>query len=309
MTARLAILCPGQGAQSPSMFDLVQSEPGIDETVQGWLLDAGGPVAQAPVAHLLAQPSAMFDNRCAQPLVVAATLAAWTVLAARLPRPALVAGYSVGEVSAYAIAGVFQLHEAVAVAARRADMMSRVAAEHGPQGMAVLSGAAPDMLRTMLAQAGCEPAIALPASTVVGGLQGSLASLQALALQAGANYTSLPINIASHTSLLQAALTPLHDLFQAKSAAPALPLLAGVRAEVVAGRDQAIDLLARQAAETIQWTNCLDTISESRIDVVLELGPGNALARMLRERHPNIPCRSLSDFRSVDGIAAWVGKH
>jgi [acyl-carrier-protein] S-malonyltransferase len=100
MTMRLAILCPGQGSQGPSMFDLAAGDAAALDRVQAWLRGADGPVASTPLHALLAHPSAMFDNRSAQPLVVAATLMAWTMLAAHLPRPALVAGYSVGEVSA-----------------------------------------------------------------------------------------------------------------------------------------------------------------------------------------------------------------
>jgi [acyl-carrier-protein] S-malonyltransferase len=184
--------------------------------------------------------------------------------------------------------------------------MSGAATARGAQGMAAISGTTPDALAAMLAQAGCEAAIDLPASTIVGGLSDGLAMLQTLAVEAGANYTALPINIASHTRLLAAAFAPLRELFDAHAGAPALPLLAGISGEIVHGRDQAADLLARQAIETIRWTDCLDAILEARIDVVLELGPGNALARMLRERHPHIPCRSLADFRSVKGVLAWV---
>jgi [acyl-carrier-protein] S-malonyltransferase len=69
---------------------------------------------------------------------------------------------------------------------------------------------------------------------------------------------------------------------------------------------EAAELLAQQTASTIRWTDCLDAINEARIDVALELGPGNALTRMLRERHPRIACRSVADFRSVNGVVAWV---
>lgn len=306
MTARLAILCPGQGAQHAAMFELARADAGSGETIDAWLRAAGGPVAQAPLDELLAHPSAMFDNRSAQPLVVAASLAAWRVLAPRLPRPALVAGYSVGEVSAYAVAGAFPLDAAVAIAARRAGIMSAVAAARGAQGMVAVSGLFPDALAAMLAQSGCEAAIDLPASTIVGGRAEGLALLHTLALAAGASTTPLPINVASHTSLLRDAAAPLRALFAAQAAAPDLPLLAGVTGEIVHGRDRAADLLARQAAETIRWTDCLDAIAESRIEVALELGPGNALARMLRERHPHIACRSIADFRSVKGVVTWV---
>jgi [acyl-carrier-protein] S-malonyltransferase len=306
MTRRLAILCPGQGAQSASMFDLVRAEPGVLASAERWLRNAGGPAAQMPLAELLAHPDAMFDNRSAQPLVVAASLAVWQMLAPRLPKPALVAGYSVGEVSAYAVAGVFPVVEAVAIAARRADVMSTVATAGGAQGMAALSGVRADDLTAMLASAGCAVAIELPASVVVGGPIDGIARLQALAAGSGAQCTPLPINVASHTRFLVDAVEPLRTLFRAHAAAPSLPLLAGISATNVHDADDATGLLARQTAETIRWTECLDAIAETRIDVALELGPGSALSRMLRERHPHIACRSVADFRSMKGVVNWV---
>jgi [acyl-carrier-protein] S-malonyltransferase len=248
----------------------------------------------------------MFDNRCAQPLVVAATLRAWTMLAGLLPSPALVTGYSVGEISAYAVAGVLPLDHAVAIASRRAVIMSEVAANSGEQGMAAVSGVAPHVALDLVVQAGCEPAIDTPGALIVGGLRDQLARLEALAAQGGASYKPLPINIASHTGLLAAAVDPLRSLLQAHAGSPARPLLAGVTAASVHDGAQAAELLALQTANTIRWTDCLDAIAEARIDVALELGPGNALTRMLRERHPEIACRSVADFRSVKGIVTWV---
>jgi [acyl-carrier-protein] S-malonyltransferase len=305
MTMRLAILCPGQGAQNPAMFDLAAGDPATSARVEAWLRDAGGPVAGMPLPALLAHPSAMFDNRCAQPLVVAATLMAWTMLADRLPPPALVAGYSVGEVSAYAIAGVLPLERTVAIASQRAALMSEAAAGGGEQGWRRCQ-ASRIKLPDLATQAGCEAAIDTPGALIAGGLRANLDQLAKLALQAGAGYKPLPINIASHTSLLAGAVDPLRSLLQAHVRAPTLPLLAGVSAAAVHDGAQAAELLAQQTANTIRWTDCLDAIAEARIDVALELGPGSALSRMLRERHPHIACRSVADFRSVKGIVAWV---
>ena len=303
---RLAILCPGQGGQGPAMFDLARSDAAAFARAEAWLRGAEGPVAQSSLPELLSHPSAMFDNRSAQPLVVAATLAAWTLLADRLPRPALVAGYSVGEISAYAVAGVLPVDQAVTVATQRAAIMSEAAACSGEQGMAAVSGIPFDAARALLAQAGCEPAIDTPAALIAGGLRENLEKLEALAVRAGASYKPLPINIASHTSLLAEAVGPLRELLRAHARAPALPLLAGVSAETVHDGEEAAELLASQTARMIRWSDCLDTIAEARIDVALELGPGNALSRMLRERHPGIACRSVADFRSVNGIVGWV---
>lgn len=303
---RLAILCPGQGAQSPAMFDLASGDQAAFGQAEAWLRDADGPVAQTPLPDLLAHPAAMFDNRCAQPLVVAATLVAWTMLAGRLPRPTLVAGYSVGEISAYAVAGVLPLERAVAIASRRAAIMSEAAASAGEQGMAAVSGLTAQAALDLVGQAGCEAAIDTPGALVAGGLRANLDRLATLAPSIGATYKPLPITVASHTSLLAGAVDPLRGLLGEHAAAPALPLLAGVDASTIHDAGKAAELLALQTATTIRWTECLDAMLEARIDVALELGPGNALSRMLRERHPRIACRSVADFRSVKGIAAWV---
>jgi [acyl-carrier-protein] S-malonyltransferase len=306
MTMRLAILCPGQGSQSAAMFDLMAGDQAASSRVDGWLRSAGGPVAQTPLPELLAHPSAMFDNRSAQPLVVAATLMAWTMLAERLPRPSLVTGYSVGEISAYAVAGALPLERAVAIAAERAAIMSETAASSGEQGMAAVSGIAFQAALELVTQAGCEAAIDTPGALIAGGLRADLERLEMLAPQFGGTYKPLPISVGSHTSLLAAAVDPLRELLLLDTAAPALPLLAGVSASTIRDGVDAAELLARQTANTIHWTDCLDAIAEARIDVALELGPGNALSRMLRERHPHIACRSVADFRSVKGIVAWV---
>jgi [acyl-carrier-protein] S-malonyltransferase len=50
----------------------------------------------------------------------------------------------------------------------------------------------------------------------------------------------------------------------------------------------------------------MDAAAESGVTVALELGPGAALSRMLRTRHPDIACRSVSEFRSLDGIVGWL---
>jgi [acyl-carrier-protein] S-malonyltransferase len=146
----------------------------------------------------------MFDNRCAQPLVVAATLMAWTMLAGRLPPPALVTGYSVGEISAYAVAGVLPLDRAVAIASQRAAIMSEVASRGGEQGMAAVSGIAFHAALDLVTQAGCEAAIDTPGALIAGGLRAESRPTGGARTAGRRKLQALPINIASHTSLLAA---------------------------------------------------------------------------------------------------------
>jgi [acyl-carrier-protein] S-malonyltransferase len=61
-------------------------------------------------------------------------------------------------------------------------------------------------------------------------------------------------------------------------------------------------------AETIDWAACLDGLRERGCTVLLELGPGAGLARMARDRMPDIPARSVAEFNSLDGVLDWVGR-
>jgi len=91
--------------------------------------------------------------------------------------------------------------------------------------------------------------------------------------------------------------------------APHTPVLAGVDGTPVLSRTRAIETLANQTAETILWHACLEGLREAGCTVLLELGPGADLARIARDQLPDIPARSIAEFRSLHGAVAWVTRH
>ena len=291
MTARLLLLCPGQGGQHAGMFELARTHAGARDFLARCALPDDA--------------AALFDNRVAQPAIVAATLAMWVALQDALPAPALVAGYSIGELAAYGVAGALPLAAAVDLARRRAGLMAEAAAGV-PQGRAAVAGVAVEAVR---ARAGVgEIAIVTGAdSCIVGGTRAQLALLAQHWPQA--RIQVLPVGVASHTRLMQAAVAPFAAHLRAAAfGAPRCPVLAGVDAARVVRSEMAIDRLARQLAETIAWDACMDAAGEAGITVALELGPGAALSRMLQARHPHIVCRSSANFQTLAGITHWVGR-
>jgi [acyl-carrier-protein] S-malonyltransferase len=56
----------------------------------------------------------------------------------------------------------------------------------------------------------------------------------------------------------------------------------------------------------VAWADCLESCLEAGASAFLELGPGAALSNMSASAHPNIPSRSLDDFRTIQGVASWV---
>lgn len=306
MAGRLAILCPGQGAQHAGMFDLARLDPNASRLLDDWF----GDPAIGPLLHASIAGEVRFTNRIAQPSIVAAGLATWSALRASLPEPALVAGYSIGEVTAYGVAGALDGGDAVKLAIERARLMDACLGGGPAQAMVALSGMPDGSLEALLARFGFYAAIVTGDDALVAG--GPAAQGEALAeaaLAAGGRSTLLPVAVASHTPLLQGAVAPFADVLAGQRwSNPAFPVLSGISAEPVHDAGKAIRELPRQIAEPILWRECMDACVEAGVTVALELGPGAALARMLQSRHPGIACRSVSEFRSLDGIHSWLGR-
>lgn len=298
MTLRLAILCSGQGAQHDGMFDLARTATGMAAQIESWAL----PAADAD----------RFANRNAQPLIVGAACATWLALQARLPHPHVVAGYSVGELAALAVAGILTATDAVALARRRAALMDACVDPEQPQGLAAVSALPHPALQALLTGAGmparCYVAIDNGAEQViVGGLSAALDALRPQVEAAGGRMQRLPVGIASHTPLMGGAVAGFQDGVAALHAvSPRARLLAGVSGIAASDGATALRNLVAQTTETVRWSACMDAITESGATAALELGPGTALARMLSARHPHITCRAVDDFRSLDGIVGWI---
>lgn len=295
MSGRLLLLCPGQGGQNAGMFDLAQQHPRARA-----LLDSG--------AYSDAVREDIFSNQVAQPTIVTATLAMWEALRDDVPTPVLVAGYSVGELSAYGVAGAIDVDTAVALAIQRAQAMDAAVAQTAPQGIAAVSGLPMAQLRQICATQDCEVAIVTgEESCIVGGLRQHLQALAQAVPTAGGRIELLPVAVASHTSLMAPAVAPFAaDFLRARFVPPICPVLSGISAQRIERQDLAADYLSRQLSETIMWSDCMDAATEFGITVVLELGPGAALSRMFAARYPGIACRSVADFRSLKGITTWI---
>jgi [acyl-carrier-protein] S-malonyltransferase len=301
--ARLAILCPGQGGQHAGMFDLLREDVRAADLIAGAGLAAA--LGHAPVA-VLAEDGLLFANRQAQPLVVAATLAAWEMLRDALPQPALVAGYSIGELAAYSVAGALSAPDAIAIAAQRATFRDACAAAV-PQGLMSVAGFEVRAAQALLQAHGAHVAIETDFDKLIaGGTQAALLAAQTDLESRGAHTGRLPVSVASHTPLMQAAAHRFAALLaDARFADPAVAVLAGY---AIRDRRAAQAALVQQLTATVRWSACMDACAENGITVALELGPGAALSRMLRARHPGIACRSVSEFRSIRGVLSWLAR-
>ncbi|MBK7955318.1 MAG: triphosphoribosyl-dephospho-CoA synthase [Candidatus Accumulibacter sp.] len=148
-----------------------------------------------------------------------------------------------------------------------------------------------------------------PKHMVLGGRQSALAAAATEALALGATRTVvLPVSTPSHTPLLatassafRAALAPWDQPGRL-----AFPVFGAIAGRAAYTRSAALDALAAQISTPLDWACCLSNLVETQPDRVLEVGPGNALARILEELAPGLPVRATSDFRSSEGILNWL---
>ncbi|HDS1634636.1 TPA: malonate decarboxylase subunit epsilon [Stenotrophomonas maltophilia] len=296
----LALLCPGQGAQHAAMFDRVRdlaaARPVLDATSE--LLGRDVFAAAAADDH--------FDNVRAQPLLCAASLAHWQGLREVLPTPTVIAGYSIGELAAHAIAGGVDAATCLALAAQRALLMD--SASPADAGLQAVLGLERHVLQPLCDLHGAHVAIANGQDHfIVGGTHASLQRLADAARPQGADIRPLPVHVPAHTPLLTAAVAPFAAALDASPLqAPRLPLLAGIDARPVRDRATAVHTLSAQLAQTIEWAQVMRQAFERGARVFLQLGPGNALARMIAPAYPCCEVRAVEEFQSLEGAAAWV---
>ena len=297
-----AVACPGQGAQAPDMFDAVAAHP----RGRAVLEDFGAARGRDLVAEAQAGGD-LRPNAWAQPALVALARATWGVLAPELPTPAAFAGYSVGELSAWSCAGAWDAATTARVAATRARLMD----EADPGGCAML--AVRGVPLPLLAEAGAELGLHIAIvndeadHAVLAGLQAALARAEERLRGRGATLRRLDVPVPSHTPLLAPAAARFADVLAGLPArAPAAPVLRGIDGRRSFDARSGLAALARAIAEPVQWAACMRELTESGVRVVLELGPGRTLARLIGEAQPEIEVRSVADFRSWRGVVDWL---
>ncbi|MFZ3001869.1 MAG: acyltransferase domain-containing protein [Undibacterium umbellatum] len=303
---KFALLCPGQGAQSAHMFALANQHGQAASFVQEALRQS---IEQHTLADALSSPDLLFENRYAQPLIIAATLANWLALRDDIPTPDLIAGYSIGEIAAHAVSGSIEVQAAMHVATARAALMQ--ACVHMPQRMLAVSGAVlADLQRFAVSHDLHVAIINADNKVILAGLASKMsAAIPKLASLPGHDITctEVAVHIASHTPLMQAAAPGFAQLLDDTPVCTTdIPVLAGINAEKISQPANIRSSLLAQMTQTIHWHACMDALAENGIRCVLELGPGSALSNMLQVRHPRIACRSVAEFRSLDGVRNWV---
>ena len=273
----LAVLAPGQGAQKPGFLTPWLDLPGAEARLRWWSALAG-----VDLVHLGTEADAeeIKDTAKTQPLLVAAALLA----AEHLPMhdAGVVAGHSVGEVGAAALASVHSQEAAITFAAASGREMAAACALE-PTGMtAVLGGEAADVLAA-IEGAGLYPANRNGAGQIVAA--GALSGLEKFAAvpPAGTRVRSLPVAGAFHTPYMAPAEQALAALAAGVTAGtPGKILLSNRDGAAVDHGPTMLQRLVRQVTAPVRWDLCTATLAEIGVTAVVELPPAGTLAGLAK---------------------------
>lgn len=308
----LAIVCPGQGSQSPGFLSPWLELPDVEERIAAFGEAAGTDLR----AHGTTSDAATIrDTAVAQPLIVAASLVTLRVLLGdRVPGDvaAVTAGHSVGEFAAAAVAGVLDDAAAVALVTERARAMARAAGLE-PSGMSAVVGGDPDEVLAAIAAAGLYPANVNGGGQVVAA--GSLAGLARLAEQppARARVIALQVAGAFHTPYMQPALdafAPVAAGWPAK--APTLTLLSDADGAAYPPSTSGAQVLARLAAQIVapvRWDLCQQTMAALGVTGIIELAPAGVLTGLARRSLRGVEMVAVTSPADCDAARDLIRRH
>ena len=305
---KIAFVFPGQGSQSVAMMAGYAGLAQIDETMA--VADAAlGAAITALIANGPAEDLNVTTNT--QPAMLAADIAVWNAwLVAGGPKPAMVAGHSLGEYAALVASGSLDFASAMKLVKARSQAMQD-AVPAGIGGMAAVLGIEPGPLAEVCEKASQGEVVSCcnlnaPGQIVIGGHKTAVERAIVLAKEAGAKRAMLlPMSVPSHCELMRPAAEALASALNAAQFAP--PQIAVIHNATVdvAGDAVAIrTVLADQLFKPVRWIETVEKMAAQGVTHIIECGPGKVLAGMIKRIAPEVKCLSLADKTSFDAALA-----
>jgi [acyl-carrier-protein] S-malonyltransferase len=277
--------------------------PGTAAQLASWSAASGLDLAGLGTT---ASAEEIVDTAVTQPLVVAATLLAYRELCRRgllNDAQTLVAGHSVGEIAAYAIAGVMSADDAVSLAATRGAEMAKACANE-PTGMSAVLGGDEDEVLRRLDELELVAANRNAAGQIVAA--GRLTALDKLAEDppGKARVRALPVAGAFHTRFMASAL----DAYAAAAdriatSQPTTTLLSNADGQPVTSAADAMSKLVAQLTRPVRWDLCTDTLRQHGVAAIVEFPPAGTLAGIAKRELRGVATHAVKSPADLDGLA------
>jgi [acyl-carrier-protein] S-malonyltransferase len=306
----LAIVCPGQGSQTPGFLAPWIELDGVRDELAG-LSDATG--IDLVTHGTTSDADTIKDTAVAQPLIVGAGLISLRPLlgqpTAGTGTVGLLAGHSVGEITATAAAGVLAPSDAVVFVRERGRAMAEASAVT-PTGMAAVLGGDPDEVLATIERHGLTAANVNGAGQIVAA--GTLEQIEAFQSDPPAKARVIPLQVAGafHTEHMASAVGVLENLSQGLStSAPNVTLLSNADGQAVSDGHEALKRLVRQVSNPVRWDLCMQTMLDLGVTGLIELPPAGTLVGLAKRAMKGVETLALKTPDDLEAAQRMISEH
>jgi [acyl-carrier-protein] S-malonyltransferase len=302
----IAVVFPGQGAQSVGMLDaFVDDWSIVKDTFQQasdilgydlWDITSNGP------------DDKLNQTAITQPAMLAADIAILRVMQEQcMLKPFVMAGHSLGEYAALVGAGAITFSDAIKLVAARGRLMQNAVPE-GEGAMAAILGLYDEQVKSVCKAAASDSGEIVeavnfnaPGQVVIAGSTAGVDIAIEKAKAAGAKRAiKLPVSVPSHSSLMKSAAEELGEILQGVSIKrPDIQVIHNVDARSHDDPNAIRDALVKQLYSPVRWVQTVEILGSAADDVIIECGPGRVLTGLNRRILKDVTCHALDKPESM----------
>ncbi len=297
----LALLFAGQGAQKTGM---------------GKSLYAGSPAARAlydeanrvlgwDLAHMSFEgpDAALTPTKVCQPALFVHGMALLAALReqGKASEINFALGLSLGEVTAYAAAGVFDFTTGLKIVAERGRLM-QLACEQTSGAMAAVIGEERTSVAELCRDFDVEAAnFNAPGQIIISGENTKIAAAVAGAKERGMKKV-IPLNVAGayHSRLMEPARVAFAAYLESVPfAAPKFTVFTNTTGQAIADPAAIKNALVKQVVSSVLWEDCMRQAAAAGASTFWELGPGGVLTGLARRTEKSWSVKNFSEFTDL----------
>ena len=231
----------------------------------------------------------------------------WSMAAARF-----VAGHSLGEYSALAVAGTLTIGDAARLLRIRGKAMQE-AVPVGEGTMAALIGAKWTMPRRLPPKPTPQPDLVCqvandnaPGQVVISGAKAAIEHAMEIAKNHGVRRALLlPVSAPFHCALMQPAADRMAEALEKSTLKdPAVPVVANVTARPATNGAEIRRLLVEQVTGRVRWRESVKFMADEGVRLVYEIGAGKVLTGMVRRIDDRLTGKAIGTFADIEAAGS-----
>ncbi|MEP1743874.1 MAG: ACP S-malonyltransferase [Kangiellaceae bacterium] len=300
-----AFIFPGQGSQAMGMLAEFSDNQQVTETFELasdalgynlWGLCQNGPEEN------------LNQTDKTQPALLTASVALWRVWQQRAPVPALLAGHSLGEYSAFVCAGIIDFVDAVKLVEKRGLFMQQ-SVPAGVGKMAAIIGLDDDKVEQACASAAGNEVVSpvnynSPGQIVIAGNAEAVERAIEACKESGAKRAMpLAVSVPSHCMLMKPASEQLAEELQTvEFSASDIKVVNNVDVKIETEASRIKDALVRQLYCPVRWSECINFMAKQGVDHLVECGPGKVLSGLNRRIDRSLTSSQINQIDSLNQL-------